>query len=106
MERILVRLAENACEKQHRHAAIVLRGGCIIARGYNHDRYHAEVAALGSLWPSERRGTRVVTLRVRRDNGKVGMAKPCENCMRYMRANGVKSIVYSDRDGSLQTIKL
>jgi deoxycytidylate deaminase len=89
----------------HKHAALVVRGGSIISVGVNHDEVHAEVQALKTLWPSERRGTRIIVVRMTR-GGRLGMSKPCKACENFMRASGVKSVQYSDADGGVQRMKL
>jgi deoxycytidylate deaminase len=95
-----VRLLPKATHKCHKHAAVVYRGGAIVAMGYNHDEVHAEVSALNKLWPSERRGTRVVSIRMSK-GGNLRLAKPCVDCEAYMRANGVKMVIYSDNNGNM-----
>lgn len=95
---------KRSTHKCHRHAALVIRGGAIVATGFNHGETHAEVAALKKLWPSERRGTRVLSVRVRR-SGSLGLARPCADCEQFMRENGVKAVEYST-SGGLETMKL
>jgi cytidine deaminase len=99
------KLFPKAQHMVHRHAAIVYRGSNIVAMGVNHDRVHAEVQALKKLWPSERRGTRVVSLRLTRA-GNLGLAKPCKACEDFMRENGVKVCVYSNSKGEMEKMKL
>jgi cytidine deaminase len=84
---------------------MVTRGGAVVAFGTNHDETHAEVAALNNLWPDQRPGTRVISIRLRR-SGTLGMAKPCPECQEFMRNNGVKSVMYTNRDGDWETMKL
>lgn len=103
--RMALKLAKNARHKVHHHACLVYRGGALVAMGVNHDFVHAEVSALNSLWPSERRGTKIVSIRVTRA-GKLSMAKPCPKCEAYLRENGVKSVLYSTRDGRMEKMKL
>lgn len=76
-----------------------------MAFGYNHDERHAEVVALSKLWPSKRKGTRVYSVRVGR-NGNLTMARPCVACMKFLRANKVKEVVYTDLQGNLVTERL
>lgn len=99
------RLFPKAKHKAHKHAVLVFRGSNVIATGFNHDEIHAEVQALKKLWPSERRGTRVVSLRMTR-GGRLGMAKPCPECERFMRDHGVKLCIYSDDSGQMVRMKL
>ena len=95
----------KARHKAHKHAVMVTRGGAIVSFGTNHDEVHAEVAALKQLWPSERRGTKIVSIRLRR-SGTLGMAKPCPECQEFMRQNGVKSVMYTNRQGDWETMRL
>jgi pyrimidine deaminase RibD-like protein len=105
----MIRLAMKRLQKAtHRfafHGVVVERGGAAIASGYNHGDIHAEINALGKLWPSERRGTKVWSIRVT-PGGRFASAKPCLDCEGYLRKNGVKAVIYSDADGSIQRMKL
>lgn len=103
--RVALKLAKKARHKTHHHACLIYRGGALVAMGVNHDTVHAEVAALNSLWPSERRGTKVISIRMTRA-GKLSMAKPCEACEAYLRENGVKLVLYSTREGNMERMKL
>lgn len=82
------------------HCAIVVRGGNILAVAANHSETHAEVAALNQLWPSERKGTKVYSIRVSK-TGRYAMAKPCPNCERYLRESGVKKVYYTSSTGEM-----
>lgn len=93
--------AKKARHRLFKHVAFVVRGGSIIAQGVNHDWVHAEVQALNKLWPSERRGTKVYSMRFTR-GGKLTNGKPCEACVRYMKESGVKTVLYSDSSGEMQ----
>lgn len=98
-------MAGKARHKNHRHAAIIYRGGNIVAQGVNHDQTHAEVQALNKLWPDHRKDTTLVSIRMTR-GGKLGMAKPCPECEAYCRTWGVKKVVYSDENGQMKTMRL
>jgi deoxycytidylate deaminase len=101
----ILKLTKKSRHRHHHHSAQVRRGGAVVSVGYNHETRHAEVDALSKLWPSERVGTTVVSVRVTK-GGTVGMAKPCENCLKYMMDNGVKKVVYTGRDGELVVERL
>lgn len=101
---LIEKLASKSTHRCH-HVAIVERGGAILSLGYNHDGIHAEHVALNKLWVSERNGVRVWSLRLMR-NGTFGMAKPCINCERYLRENGVRAVVYTDVHGQLTKMQL
>lgn len=101
------RISAGSTHRQHHHACLVLVGGALQAVGTNTNGggTHAEVNALSQLWPNKRRGAKVYSLRWLK-SGKLGMAKPCENCEQFLRESGVKTVYYSDRDGSIKRMKL
>jgi deoxycytidylate deaminase len=105
LSKSLLRLTQKSRHFQFHHAVHVKRGGAVVSSGYNLETRHAEVAALEKLWPSERVGTTVVSIRVTK-SGLLSSAKPCKNCMKYLLENGVKKLIYSDFDGKLVTEKL
>ncbi|SRR6266498_2291505 len=100
MIRLAQKLTETLSCHRFKHAAFVIKGGSIIAMAPNHHR-HAEVAALSKLWPSKRKGTTVLSLRVTR-SGLLAMAKPCEKCMRFMLTHGVRKIMYSTSEREIE----
>jgi len=98
----------SATRSQHKyafHSVIVQRGGATVATGYNHGEIHAEVNALGKLWPDHREGTKLWSIRVT-PGGKLASAKPCNNCETYLRKYGVKLVIYSNAEGTLTRMKL
>jgi len=105
MNKLAQKLFPKAQHTCHRHCAVVYRRGNVVSTGVNHGEIHAEVAALKKLWPDQRVGTRVVSMRLTQ-GGNLGLAKPCPECEAYMKANGVKSVVYSTNDGSMAKMKL
>jgi formylmethanofuran dehydrogenase subunit E len=88
-------------ERNYRHVALVMKGGAIKSIGLNITR-HAEVAALMGLFPDERYGVKIVSVRIRKD-GSFAMAKPCKECEEFMRMYGVKKVVWSDSNGVFHT---
>lgn len=96
--RLARRVAERSTHPHHRHASIVLRGGAVVATGYNHDDRHAEIVALSKLWPSKRKGTTVMNLRLT-NAGTVGLAKPCGECLAFLLESGVESVKWTTRTG-------
>jgi pyrimidine deaminase RibD-like protein len=105
----MIRLARKLSKRaQHNfafHAVIVKRAGAVVSTGYNHGNIHAEYAALNQLWPSERRGCRIWSIRITR-GGKLAMAKPCCSCEAYLRENGIKAVWYSNGEGRMERMKL
>ena len=95
MIRIATRLAMKSDHQHFRHGAIVLKGGSIVATGYNKATEHAEVNALKKLDPRKRKGATIISVRVTK-GGKLAMAKPCPECEKYIKESGVKSVIWSD----------
>lgn len=102
---VALRVARRSNHLHHHHAAVVERGGAYVAMEANRNWRHAEVAALRKLWPRERRGVRLWSLRFN-SNGKLLNAKPCEACQAFLRAAGVKSVFYSTTTGEIAVLKL
>lgn len=92
------RVANFPKQRSYRHCAMVIRGGCILSIGVNAKETHAEVVALSQLTWSQRAGTMVLSLRIRKD-GSLAMAKPCQSCTEYMKHFGVKKVHYSNSNG-------
>jgi pyrimidine deaminase RibD-like protein len=101
----LKRKAQCSRHKQHHHVAVLTRGGAVVAIGYNHEETHAEAMALGKVWPNRRRGLVLWSFRLTKA-GKLAMAMPCPKCQEMLIEAGVKTVRYSDSDGSIKTMKL
>lgn len=92
MNVFLRRIASRSTHPMHKHATIVLKGGAVLATGYNHEGRHSEVVALSKLWPSKRRGTTIINLRIK-PSGEIGNSSPCPECLAFLRKNGVRKIL-------------
>lgn len=95
---LALRTAAKSPHPHHRHASVVLKGGAVLATGYNHDERHSEVVALSKLWPSKRRGTVVLNLRLT-NAGSVALARPCVECAEFLRRSGVQYVWWTTREG-------
>ncbi len=91
--------------KTYFHGVAVVKGGAITAFSSNYRRIHAEVRALSKLWPSKRNGTKVWSIRIT-PGGKLACAKPCNNCEKFLREHGVKSVFYTTAIGSIEEMRL
>ncbi len=103
--RTLLKHVGKSDHKQHKIAAAIVRGGSIIKVGWNHSFIHAEHSVLNRAWRSDVEGTTLLVIRVRKD-GSLGMAKPCHLCMSRLSQAGIKKIIFSNNDGSLESLKL
>lgn len=101
--RRLITEAKKSPHPQHRHSTLIIKGGAIIASGYNHDEKHSETVALGKLWPGDAKGTTIINLRLKRD-GSVANSKPCCKCLARLKAEKVGKILYTDEEGIIKKL--
>lgn len=101
----LLRASRKSHFDTYQHAVLVVAGGAVKAVGYNTQQHHAEVHALQKLWPSERKNCKIFSVRFTK-TGKLAMAKPCDECQKYLKANGIKKVTYSDSSGQLQVLRI
>lgn len=87
------KFAQKSDHQQFKHAAIVLKGGAVLAFGFNHEKVHAEVNALKKLWPNKRKGTHVISLRFTKTG--MGNSAPCDKCQKFMKENGIEKVTYT-----------
>jgi tRNA(Arg) A34 adenosine deaminase TadA len=96
MERWILRafkLAQHSPHPNHQMAAIVVKGGSVLSKAYNLERWyrHAEVRALRPHLNLDG-----ATIYIVRGNG--GISKPCPMCMQAIKESGISQIVYYDRN--------
>lgn len=107
----LKRSARASSHTRFFHAAQVRIGGAVIAMGHNEalaaGGWHAEARAIERATHRHRsiKGATVVSIRVTR-TGKLANAKPCNNCLALCLDAGVKKVVYSTSQGTLETIRI
>ena len=85
----------------HKHAAVVAKGSWIISLGYNHwksqdNSVHAEVHAIRCalrIMPNLQGCTIYVA---RHCKSKVGLSRPCDECMDAIYKAGIKDIIYTE----------
>lgn len=92
-ERVARKVAKKSTHRRFTHAALVVKSGNILASGFNHDTRHAEVSAIRKVWPKNRKGSTVVSLRFTK-TGNLGNSNPCNNCRKFLREQGVTSIIF------------
>jgi hypothetical protein len=73
--------------------------------GYNHEEVHAEIDVLRKMrWEYHSMdsafGYDLVSIRITMGN-RFGFSKPCRDCMCSIRGNGIRRIIYTDRNGKL-----
>jgi deoxycytidylate deaminase len=109
--RIAEKEAKKSKHKQHKLGAVIVKGGNIVATGYNEIRpskttrtptLHAEAAAIKKLldrrdFKSLAGSTMYVTRFTR--GGSIGLARPCDSCMALVLSVGIRTVIYSTVDG-------
>jgi deoxycytidylate deaminase len=97
--------------------AVLFKGGSVVNVGFNDYRYsskfrkyyqkkgrrptlHAEQSAILGVPLDTLSRSSLLVVRVR-SNGELGLARPCESCIKMLAAVGVKRIFYSTNDGEI-----
>jgi deoxycytidylate deaminase len=93
-------LASRSHHPQFRHGSIVVhRRSAVIGRGFNRSSLHAEVSSVKNIDNYRRYDNLVVYVCRVNSRGEFMNSKPCTNCMRFMKSNGVSRVYYSDEQG-------
>lgn len=98
--RLARKTAKLSRHPQHFMAALLLRGGAVVAAEANGDvgRGHCEARVLR---PSlDARGTHLIVLRL---NG-TRVSRPCPLCVPKIKAAGVERVSFVDKDGEWKTL--
>lgn len=99
------RYAIKSNHYQYKLVALVIRSGKVISVGYNLDHTHAEDMAINRGWRSNLNGCELMVLRFKND-GSIGMARPCDLCMERIKLAGIKRIYYSDYVPGIRMMKM
>ena len=89
-------IAFKSDHRNYKHVAIVMKNGNILATGFNKGPIHAEVNALEKIWPKNRKGTIVISLRF--TNKGLASSMPCYKCRVYMQLNKVSKYQYVEKN--------
>lgn len=88
------KITHQSKHKQFHHAAIVLKGGAIMAFATNVGWNHAEASALNKIWKSERKGCVLISVRFT-GSGLLANAKPCLKCQAVINESKLAAVWYS-----------
>lgn len=100
--RLAFKEAKKGRHRQHKVGAVVIRGGKVVSKAYNISRpfgidncgFHAEERALRE--DRNFKGSTIIVVRSNLNFNIAGLSKPCDKCMKVIRAKGVKKICYLD----------
>jgi deoxycytidylate deaminase len=94
---------------QHRVGAAVYQGNRLISVGWNvlkthpdsgtwGNYQHAEFACLAGQYKYDLVGSLIYVVRLTR-GGNLGISKPCPECRKWIKACGIKRVIYIGSDG-------
>ena len=116
------KLANSSACPDHKHGAVLVRGGSVInwsinrnrvqrwaqkfrAHGCGHATHHAELGAILGVAREKTQGADVYVVRVnKRDN--LLLSKPCPMCEEVLRHVGVKRVFYSVDDDTIECYRV
>lgn len=98
-DRLAQSLAKKSDHQHYKHSVLIVRGGKIIARGFNKGAKHAEISAIGTLAAKHVdyfRGADLYSFRFNRTGP--ANSRPCVNCERKIRQLGMRRMFYFTND--------
>lgn len=105
--KMLCELAYREAKKakgKHKHAAIILANGKILAKACNNydNERHAEVRALKRV-PHEVKDLidEIVVVRIRKSQ-RFGMSKPCKECQEAIKEANIKVVYYTTNEETIE----
>jgi len=99
------------CYPRKRMAALVIKGGKILAAAPNKKNHrgsiHAEANAMARMFRQSRKpkGCMVLVTRFRQD-GSFGNAKPCANCLEFMRTHQIRQVAWTTNAQTIEILPL
>ena len=116
------RVAEQSDYGKFRHGAVLVKGSSVRNISCNKHRHcsfgarfrkegrgeatlHAELGAILGVDRSTTRGSTVYVARINRE-GEARISKPCPMCESALRHVGVKRVVYTDKNGKIESMRL
>ena len=119
---LATKVAEQSDYGKFRHGAVLVKGNSVRNVSCNKQRHcnfgkrfrehhtgdatlHAELGAILGMDRTKTQGATVYVARINSD-GERRMSKPCPMCEAAMRHVGVKKVVYTDRDGTIESMRL
>ncbi len=109
-----VKVAFESTYLKYRHGAVIEYSGTVLTKGTNSLKpfnptagwsTHAVVAAINRAGKKKVAGANLYVTRVGKD-GTLRHSKPCPNCIKKIKASGVRHVYYSISENEFGTIKL
>jgi len=119
---LATKVAEQSDYGKFRHGAVLVKGSSVRNVSCNKQRHchfgkrfraphtgnatlHAELGVILGIDRTKTQGATVYVARINSDGAR-RMSKPCSMCEAAMRHVGVKKVVYTDRDGTIESMRL
>jgi deoxycytidylate deaminase len=119
---IAKKYAEESTCIEHRHGALLIRGGSVLngsnnqlkpmlwankfrEYGCGHAARHAELGAILNVHRSKTKNATVYVVRINK-RGDFRLSKPCNMCQKLLRHVGVKRVVYTIDNNTIACFKL
>ncbi len=103
--KVIRKIAKMSDHRVFHHGVIAMRGGSVVSVGTNIGWVHAEVAALRRIWPDQRKGLKIISIRIAR-SGRLANGKPCLECQKHLKENGIKTIWYSNSKSEMEMMRI
>ncbi len=104
------------------HAAVIVRGGCIISIGINKPKrnvfvdmhayhpgctIHAEIDAILKVRKrTDLTGAKIYVARIKKSDGETGSSKPCPMCQTVIKKFGIKKVYYTSENQYYETMRI
>lgn len=98
----------------HRVGAAIMKGKTLISVGWNSQKthpksttryqgHHAEFDCIIGNYKYELGGTSIFVVRLT-PGGRLSMARPCGECLPFIRAAGISKVFYTNHNGEVERI--
>jgi len=92
--KIAKKLSQKSDHTEFKHSCLIVKGGNILASGFNKGKIHAEINAIGRDVTATRfKGATLYSFRF--SNRGLANSHPCNNCTKVIAKTGVQKIVYA-----------
>lgn len=111
---IAEKIAKHSNHPQHRMGAVIVRKNKILGLGMNqckthpkspnpYHMIHAELSAILNSRQEDLTGAEIYICRIRK-GGDFGLSRPCKDCLRLLKLNGIDLTHYTCYNGIYETI--
>ena len=103
---LMKRIASKSPHDKYQHCTLIFAGSRLIATGYNTKDRHSEIVAIRKLeaWlrnsnTQRPKNLHLVNMMVRKNTGKFGNSKPCDDCWKAIRIALINRVTFVTEKG-------